>query len=77
MTEDQIKHMANRFLGWRLPMESWNPDNGISYKRPNYHSSVDATPVGTNLFSATEAEAMVRHMVEGLPKSEEPSQHSD
>ena len=66
MTNDQIKHMVDRFLGWRLP-ENFNPDAGISYTRPNYAPSVDATPTGTNLFDAQQAEAMVRHMLEGLP----------
>ncbi|SHJ72246.1 hypothetical protein SAMN05444159_1320 [Bradyrhizobium lablabi] len=65
-TEDQIKHMVNRFLGWRLP-KNFNPDAGISYTRPNYAPSVDATPSGTNLFDATQADAMVRYMIEGLP----------
>lgn len=32
MTKEQIKHMVNRFLGWRLP-ESFNPDGGISFKK--------------------------------------------
>ena len=68
MTDDQIKYMANRFLGWRLPAD-FHPDNGISYQRPNYAPEVDATPVGTNLFTATQAEAMVRHMAEGMPLS--------
>lgn len=66
MNDEQIKHMVNRFLGWRLP-ENFRPDNGISYARPNYHPSVDATPTGTNLFDATQATAMVRHMLDGLP----------
>lgn len=74
MTDEQIKHMVNRFLGWRLP-EHFTPDAGISFnpaynvefnaargKSPNLH-----TPSGTNLFDATQAEAMVRYMVEGLP----------
>lgn len=70
MTEERIKHMVNRFLGWRLP-EPWYPDGGVSYKRPNYAHAPAAHdwPVGTNLFDATQAEAMVRYMVEGLPKS--------
>lgn len=67
MTEDQIKHMVSRFLNWRLP-EPWQPDNGISYQRPNYDPRVDATPTGTNLFDATQAEAMVRHMLDGMPE---------
>jgi hypothetical protein len=66
MTEDQIKHMVDRFLGWRLPKD-FRPDAGISYTRPNYHPSVDATPSGTNLFDAAQATAMVRHMIEGMP----------
>ena len=66
MTEDQIKHLVDRFLGWRLPKD-FNPDAGISYTRPNYAPQVDATPYGTNLFDATQADAMVRYMVEGIP----------
>lgn len=73
MTEDQIKHMVNRFLGWRLP-ENFQPDDGISFD-PEYNVEYNAargkpparrTPSGTNLFDATQAEAMVRHMVDGL-----------
>lgn len=66
MNNEQIKHMVNRFLSWQLP-QNFSPDNGISYRRPNYSSSVDATPSGTNLFDAIQAEAMVRHMIDGLP----------
>lgn len=71
MTEDQIKHMVDRFLGWRLP-KPWNPDNGISYARPNYaHVPADHDwPIGTNLFDAMQATAMVRHMIEGLPTAQ-------
>jgi hypothetical protein len=67
MSEEQIKHMVNRFLMWRLP-KPWHPDNGISYQRPNYaHEPADHDwPTGTNLFDATQTDAMVRHMVEGI-----------
>lgn len=68
MNNSQIKHMVDRFLMWRVP-ENWNPDGGISYTRPNYDPSIDATPSGTNLFDATQTDAMVRYMVEGLPPS--------
>ena len=66
--DELVKHMVNRFLGWRLP-KPWRPDNGISYTRPNYaHPPADHDwPVGTNLFDATQAEAMVRYMLEGAP----------
>lgn len=74
MTEDQIKHMANRFLGWKLP-EHFQPDAGISFN-PEYNVEYNAargkpparhTPYGTNLFDAAQAEAMVRHMIDGMP----------
>jgi hypothetical protein len=68
VTAAQIKHMVDRFLSWRLP-ESFTPDAGINFDpvvnkgTPFEHRH---QPVGTNLFSATEAEAMVRHMIEGM-----------
>jgi hypothetical protein len=68
MTEDQIKHMVDRFLGWRLP-ENFNPDGGISFKRTfNDHlpTPTKYEPTGTNLLDATQATSMVRHMVEGM-----------
>lgn len=74
MTEEQIKHMVNRFLGWRLP-ESFNPDGGISFKKTfNEHTAhpMKHEPSGTNLLDATQAEEMVRYMVEGIPAHLEP-----
>jgi hypothetical protein len=69
MTEEQIKHMANRFLQWKLP-EPFRPDNGVSFTPSiQWHADGRASPhwpVGTNLFCATEAEEMVRFMVEGM-----------
>jgi Lar family restriction alleviation protein len=67
--EDQIKHMADRFLGWRLP-ENFHPDGGISFKKTfNDHmpTPMKNEPTGTNLFDAEQATAMVRYMIEGLP----------
>lgn len=72
MNDDQIKHMVERFLAWRLPA-NFNPDNGIGVERPNYGPNVQWEPLGTNLFDYTQAEAMVRHMLEGLP----PLDHND
>jgi hypothetical protein len=66
ITKEQIQHMVDRFLGWRLPKD-FNPDAGISYTRPNYAPNVDATPSGTNLLNATQATAMVRYMIEEMP----------
>lgn len=67
MTDEQIKYMANRFLAWKLP-ESLHPDNGISFKPPYSEEPMRSRhwPIGTNMLDATQAEAMVRHMVDGL-----------
>lgn len=65
ITDKQIKHMVDRFLSWQLP-ENFNPDGGISVKRPDYSRHVLWRPTGTNLLDATQAEAMVRHMLEGF-----------
>lgn len=68
MTDEQIKHMAERFLSWRLP-ENFNPDDGINFEPvANKGSKFEyrRKPTGTNLFDYTQAEAMVRHMIEGL-----------
>lgn len=74
MTDDQIKHMVDRFLQWRLP-ENFRPDAGITFE-PEFNKEWNAKqgkppqrhePMGTNLFCADQAEAMVRHMIEGMP----------
>lgn len=31
LTDEQIKHIVNRFLRWKLP-ENFHPDAGISFK---------------------------------------------
>jgi hypothetical protein len=71
MTDEQIKHMVGRFLSWRLP-ENFSPDAGISFK-PDFNENtpwpMKHQPVGTNLLNYTQAEAMVRHMLEGMAAS--------
>jgi hypothetical protein len=64
MTEAQIKHMTDRFLSWKLP-ENFYPDCGITFDRSKIHAS--SWPTGTNLIDATQAKAMVQHMIEDLP----------
>lgn len=69
MNDRQIKHMVDRFLGWKLP-ENFSPDAGISFKATfNEHTAhpMKHGPSGTNLFDATQAEAMVRYMIDGMP----------
>jgi hypothetical protein len=67
MNDDQIKHMVNRFLQWQLP-KNFAPDAGISYTPPNYTGAArdNHRITGTNLFDATQADAMVRFMVDGM-----------
>lgn len=76
MNDAQIKHMVDRFLWWKLPPD-FSPDAGISF-RPEFNVEYMAAqgkppmrhePVGTNLFSAAQADAMIRHMAEGLPEN--------
>lgn len=73
MTEAQIKHMVDRFLGWKLP-ESFNPDGGISFKKTHSEQGPlgpqKYEPIGTNVFDAEQATAMVLHMIEGMPGDE-------
>lgn len=69
LTEQQIMHMVDRFLAWRLP-ENFAPDGGVSFRRTfNDHmpgGPMKFEPTGTNLLDAGQATAMVRHMIEGL-----------
>jgi hypothetical protein len=70
MTDDQIKHMVSRFLTWSLPAD-FHPDNGVSFtavSNPGSDYPFRHNPVGTNLFTAVQAEAMIRHMLDGLPE---------
>lgn len=66
-TDALVKHMVDRFLSWRLP-EDFHPDCGISFKAAHGEGTAypdKYEPVGTNLFTATQATAMVRHMLDG------------
>lgn len=64
MTDNQINHMVDRFLSWKLP-ENFRPDGGIIFSHES--NGMKNEPVGTNLLDAAQAQAMVRHMLEGLP----------
>lgn len=69
ISDEQIKYMVSRFLSWRLP-DSFSPDAGISFKPTfNEHTAhpMRYEPTGTNLFNATQADAMVRHMIDDMP----------
>ena len=60
--EEIIKRAVDKFLGWQLP-EDFRPDGGISFEPVgNAGTPYEFTrrPMGTNLFSGEQAEAMFR-----------------
>ena len=68
--------MVDRFLAWKLP-EDFSPDAGISFK-PEYNVEYNAKlgippqrhePIGTNLFTATQATEMIEHILGGAMDS--------
>lgn len=70
MTKAQIKHMVDRFLSWPLP-DNFQPDGGVTFVplgNPGTPHEYRRQPLGTNLLDATQADAMVRHMLVGLPE---------
>lgn len=69
--KEVVKHLVDRFLGWRLPKD-FHPDCGISFDR-EYNVSYNANqglppsihePIGTNLFTADQAKEMFRFLLE-------------
>ena len=71
--DEALKAMVDRFLGWKLP-EDFHPDAGISFS-PFFNVEYNAKqgkppqrhePIGTNLLTATQAEAMLRHVAAPL-----------
>lgn len=71
MNDEQVEYMVYRFLSWRLP-ENFRPDGGITFKaefNENTPWPMKHEPIGTNLFSGEQAEAMVRYMLEGMPQA--------
>lgn len=60
------EEMVGRFLCWRLP-DTFAPDAGIKFTRPepDARGYMPSWPVGTNLFTAEEARAMLEHVLGG------------
>jgi len=69
-SENQIKHLVDRFLGYKLPA-NFSPDGGVSFDRfgnkgtPHQYTH---EPSGTNLLDAEQATAMVRYMLTDMPQ---------
>jgi hypothetical protein len=71
VTKEQIDYMVNRFLGWTIP-DTFCPDGGVKFTKIYNEGTPyqgENKPVGTNIFTATEATAMVKNMLEGLPSA--------
>ena len=69
MSKTMIDKMVDRFLCWKLPKD-FAPDAGISFKptKPDSYDEPGWWPVGTNLLTADQARAMVKHMLaDALP----------
>lgn len=62
-----VKQMTDRFLGWKLPAD-FSPDGGIDFEKTGRSPAglYQREPVGTNLFTATQAKAMIEYLLEGL-----------
>lgn len=60
--------MVSRFLGWTLP-KTFAPDCGISFDKrpPDARGYPTGWPIGTNLFTADEARAMLEHVLVAAP----------
>lgn len=67
-TDAQIKHMVERFLQWEFPYD-FAPDGGIRFEPSSGDDAFDR-PIGANLFTSSEAELMIRHMLVGLPSKQ-------
>lgn len=65
MSKTMIDKMVDRFLGWKLPKD-FGPDCYVSFDREK--AEKNGWPVGTNLLTAEQARAMVKHMMaDALP----------
>lgn len=62
MTIQVTDAMVSRFLGWKLPQHFY-PDCHISFDRENASQSPHSWPTGTNLLTATQARAMLEHVL--------------
>jgi len=61
--QPNIKHAVDKFLAWPLPKD-FSPDGGISFKKePDARGYAPAWPVGTNLFTADQAQQMIEHIL--------------
>ena len=66
MNDAQVKHMVDRFLMWKVPAD-FSPDGGVKFDPHRDAGGGFHRPIGTNILTATQAEALIRHLLDGLP----------
>lgn len=75
-TVRDIDNMVSKFLGWRLP-EDFSPDCGISFVHNDYWGKYPNNwPIGTNLFNAVQAKAMIENILSAPQKVERDEDNS-
>lgn len=62
-----VSAMVNRFLGWKLPKD-FAPDAGISFTPGPTQHLPHCWPTGTNLFTATQAQALFEYVIAVAPQ---------
>lgn len=61
--QPNIDRAVDKFLAWTLPTD-FSPDGGISFKNePDARGYTPSWPIGTNLFTATQAKQMIDHIL--------------
>ncbi len=74
MNKEQIRHMVDRFLGYKLPID-FRPDGGVEFTSTKTFATREEAyeknwwPIGTNLLTAQQAEEMIRFMIIDLPST--------
>lgn len=63
-TGARLSAMVDRFLGWKLP-DSFGPDCFVTFDRERAKAN-QSWPIGTNILGASEARAMLEHILSGL-----------
>lgn len=77
MPNAAVKEMTNRFLCWKLPQD-FHPDAGISFVPTHFQKGENADlhwPVGTNLLTANQAQAMFEHCAPGCTWTLDDDEH--
>ena len=58
MNNNLVQELVNNFLSWKLPKD-FSPDCGISF-----FGDGEFEPIGTNLFTATQAKSMFEYLLD-------------